>query len=154
MQVLSFSGSKNPKILPVGPFFSSFCRRWNVYQSALTNSWLHACTIMAYPRVTLGKNWFINSLVQHLKKNHEHAKGIDLRFHNLKFSQKVILGFHVTTATAKVCMKELIDSSLCRAFWRKIMDTIKALILTTILLNLVSEGHSHICRILYGISNL
>ena len=51
-----------------------------------------------------------------LKKNHEHTKGIDLQFHNLKFSQKSILDFHVTTATADVCVKEVIDSSLCRAF--------------------------------------
>ena len=51
-----------------------------------------------------------------LKKNHEHAKGIDLQFNNLKFSQKGILDFHVTTATADVCTKEVIDSSLCRAF--------------------------------------
>ena len=35
-----------------------------------------------------------------LKKNHEHAKGIDLQFHNLKFSQKGTLDFHVITATA------------------------------------------------------
>ena len=35
-----------------------------------------------------------------LKKNHEHAKGIDLQFHNLKFSQKGTLYFHVITATA------------------------------------------------------
>ena len=41
------------------------------------------------------KNGFINSLVQYLKKNHEHAKVIikDLQFHNLKFSQKGILDF-------------------------------------------------------------
>ena len=71
---------------------------------------------MAYLRVTLEKTRFINSLVQHLKKNHEHAKGIDLQFNNLKFSQKGVLDFHVTTATADVCMKEVIDSSLCRAF--------------------------------------
>ena len=44
-----------------------------------------------------------------LKKNHELAKGIDLQFRNLKFSQKGILDFHVTTATADVCMKEVID---------------------------------------------
>ena len=35
-----------------------------------------------------------------LKKHHEHAKGIDLQFHNLKFSQKGTLDFHVITATA------------------------------------------------------
>ena len=73
---------------------------------------------MAYLRVTVQKNRFINSLVQH-SKNHEHATCIDLHvsftcieFHNLKFSQKGILDFHVTTATVDLCMKEVIDSLL------------------------------------------
>ena len=51
-----------------------------------------------------------------LKKNHEHTEDINLQFHNFKFSQNGILDFHGTTATADVCMKEVIDSSLCRAF--------------------------------------
>ena len=38
---------------------------------------------MVYLRVTLQKNRFINSLVQH-SKNHEHATCIDFQFHNLK----------------------------------------------------------------------
>ena len=63
---------------------------------------------MAYLRITLQKNRFINSLVQH-SKNHEHARCIDFQFYNLKFSQKGILHFHVTTATADLCMKEVID---------------------------------------------
>ena len=63
-----------------------------------------------------------------LKKNHEHTEDINLQFQNFKFSQNVILDFHVTTATADVCMKEVMDSSLRR----KIIDTLKALILTTI----------------------
>ena len=42
---------------------------------------------MAYLRVTLRKN----------------------QFHNLKFSQKGILHFRVTTATVGLCMKEAID---------------------------------------------
>ena len=50
-----------------------------------------------------------------LKKNHEHATCIDFQFHNLKFSQKFILDFHVTTATVDLCMKEVIDSLLRRA---------------------------------------
>ena len=33
-------------------------------------------------------------------------------FHNLEFSQKVILDFRVTTATVDLCMKEVIDSFL------------------------------------------
>ena len=50
-----------------------------------------------------------------LKKSHEHATCIDFQFHNLKFSQKGILNFQVTTATVDLCMKEVIDSFLCRA---------------------------------------
>ena len=46
------------------------------------------------------------------KKNHEHTACIDFQFHNLKFSQKDILNFSVTTATADLCMKEVIDSLL------------------------------------------
>ena len=88
------------------------------------------------------------------KKSDEHGKGINLQFHNRKFKRKGILDFDVTTATADVCMKEAIDSSLFRAFSRKIMDTLKALILRTIVLNLVREGQCRIYRILYGISNL
>ena len=50
-----------------------------------------------------------------LKKSHEHATCIDFQFHNLKFSQKGILDFHVTTATVDLCMKEVIDWLLRRA---------------------------------------
>ena len=68
MQFLSFSRRKTQKFL--------FCR-WNIYEStlslrknpALTNYWLRVCTIMAYLRVALRKNQFINSLVEHLKKS-------------------------------------------------------------------------------------
>ena len=43
-------------------------------------------------------------------------------FHNLKFSQKGILDFHVTTATADLCMKEVIDKLFpIIALWRKII---------------------------------
>ena len=37
------------------------------------------------------------------------------QFHNLKFSQKGILEFHVTTVTVDLCMKEVIESLLHRA---------------------------------------
>ena len=37
----------------------------------LTNSWLHASTMMAYIRVALRKSRFINSLVEYLKKNED-----------------------------------------------------------------------------------
>ena len=56
--------------------------------------------LITYLRVTLQKNQFIN------------ATCIDFQFHNLKFSQKGILDFHVTTATVDLCMKEVIDSLL------------------------------------------
>ena len=89
---------------------------------------------MPYLRVTLRKNRLINSLVQHLKK-HEHAIYIDFQFHNFKFIQKNILDFYVPSATVDLCMKEVIDSLLRR----KIMETLKALILTIIVLNLVGK---------------
>ena len=65
---------------------------------------------MAYLRVTVQKNRFMNFLVQK-SKNHEHATYINFQFHNLKFSQKGILDFHVTTATVELCMKEVTDTS-------------------------------------------
>ena len=50
-----------------------------------------------------------------LKKKHEHATYIDFQFHDLKFSQKNILDFHVPTTTVGLCVKEVIDSFLRRA---------------------------------------
>ena len=74
-----------------------------------------------------------------------------------KFSQKGILDFHVTAATG-ICMNEVINSSLRGALISKIMETLKALILTIILLNLVSKGlfllYCHIYRTFYDINNL
>ena len=61
---------------------------------------------MAYLGVTLQKNRFMNSLVQH-SKNHEHATCIDFQFHNLKFSQKGILDFYLTTAIVDLYVKEI-----------------------------------------------
>ena len=57
----------------------------------------------------------------------------------LNLVKKSILDFYVTTATA-ICLKEVIYSCLRRALERKIMETLKALILTIIVLNLVSKG--------------
>ena len=61
---------------------------------------------------------------------------IDFQFNNLKFSQKGILDFHVTTATADLYMKEVIASLFRRALSRKIMEALKTLILSIIVLNL------------------
>ena len=44
----------------------------------------------------------------------DHATCIDFQFHNLKFSQKGILDFHVTTTTVGLCMKVVFDSLLRR----------------------------------------
>ena len=66
---------------------------------------------MAYLRITVQKNRFMNFLEQQ-SKNHEHATYIDFQFHNLKFSQKGILDLRVATATFDLCMKEVIDSLL------------------------------------------
>ena len=55
-----------------------------------------------------------------LKKNHEHATCIDFQFYNLKFSQKIILDFHVTTATVDLCMKEVIIACFVEHFEGKL----------------------------------
>ena len=60
----------------------------------------------------------------------------------LNLVKKGILDFHVTTATVDLCMKEVNDSLLRRALWRKIMDTLEALILTIIVQNLVRKDLS------------
>ena len=55
---------------------------------------------------------------------------------------KRYFGLLVTTATVDLFMKEVIDSLLRRAFSSKIMDTLKAKILTIIVLNLVRKDLS------------
>ena len=128
------------------------CSRWNFYQSAFTDSLLYACTIITYLRVTLGKNRFKNSLVQHLKKIMNILKA---SIFNFVISNLVKNVFRTFTLLQPLLMHIWrIDSSLGRALWRKVIDTLKALILTIIVPNLVSEGHCHISRILYGIVNL
>ena len=54
------------------------------------------------------------SLLEFFGTTLEHATCIDFQFHNLKFSQKGILDFHVTTATVDLCMKVVFDSLLRR----------------------------------------
>ena len=75
----------------------------------------------------------------------------------LDLVKKGILDFHVTTA-ADICMKEVIESCLRKALWRKIMEALKALNLTIIVLNLVGKSlffllYCYIYRTLYDISN-
>ena len=62
------------------------------FLSAQTNSWLRVCTLMSYLWIALEKNQFIDSLVEHLKKNHEKANFPDFQFRNLKFSQERYFG--------------------------------------------------------------
>ena len=66
----------------------------------------------------------------------------------LNLVKKGVLDFHVTTAT-DICMKEVIDSCLRRALWRKIMETLKAFIVTIIVLNFVSKGLSFYYTIIF-----
>ena len=54
----------------------------------------------------------------------------------VKMVKKDKKDFHITTVTVDLCMKE-VKLILRRALWRKIMDTLKAKILTNIVLNLV-----------------
>ena len=71
---------------------------------------------MAYLRVTLGKKSIHNFFGTSLKKIVNMLKASIFSFIILNLSQKDILDFHVTAATTDVCMKQEIDSSLCRAF--------------------------------------
>ena len=101
---------------------------------------------MAYLQIALRKNLFIDSLVENLKKkNRENAECQFYNFfqvYSFKFLvKKAIVHFHVTTAT-EICMNEVIDSCLRRPLWRTIMQTLKALTSTIIVLNLVSKGLS------------
>ena len=140
MRFLSFSKSKYPKFFPQGLFF--LCCSWNVYQNALIPRNLtcsHKFLVthlyyMAYLPDTLRKNRLSKFFATALK----HATCINFQFHNLKFKHKGILDFHVTTVG--LCTKQVIESLFCRAFWRKILNTLKALILTIIVLNLVRKG--------------
>ena len=87
---------------------------------------------MAYLRLSLRKNRFIDSLVEHfIKKIMKTLNASIINFIILKSVKKVVLEFHVTTAT-DICLKEVTDSSPCWALWRKSMETLKALILTII----------------------
>ena len=50
---------------------------------------------MAYGRIALRKNLFINYLVEYFLKNHENPKGTIFSFIILNFVRKGILQFHV-----------------------------------------------------------
>ena len=54
----------------------------------------------------------------------------------LKLVRKGILDFHITTAT-DMCMNDIIDSCHRRTLW-KIMETLKGLILTIIVLDILN----------------
>ena len=75
---------------------------------------------MAYLRIVLWKNLFIDSLVEHFMKM---LNASIFSFIILNLAKKSILDFHVNTAT-DIGMKEVIDSCLRRAFWRKIIETL------------------------------
>ena len=59
------------------------------------------------------------------------------------------MDFHVPTAT-DIFMKNVIDSSLHRAFSREIMEMPQALTLTIVWLNLVSKGLSFYCTAIFA----
>ena len=95
---------------------------------------------MAYLRIAVRKNLFINSLVERFKK--KIIKMLNVSIYSfqifLKLVKKAILHLHVTTAT-EICMKKIIGSCLRRALWRKIMETLTS---TITVLNFVSNGFS------------
>ena len=76
-------------------------------------------TRLYYNGLSMGcstKKWTYKFFGRVLKnKENENATCVDFQLHNLKFSQKGILDFQVTTTTPDICMKEEIDSSLHRA---------------------------------------
>ena len=115
---------------------------------------LHFLLLIAYLRIALRKNLFIDSLVEHLKKIVKMLNASIFCFIILNLVKKGILDFCVITATG-ICMKKVIHSYLRRALERKIMETLKALILTITVLNLVSKGLFFLYfHIRYDIGNL
>ena len=54
---------------------------------------------MAYVRIALQETIFVDLLVEHFKNNHENPKCTSFSFIILNSARKVILHFHVTTAT-------------------------------------------------------
>ena len=85
---------------------------------------------------------------------HENAECINFQFHNVKFSQESY--FALSCYYSHWYMYERSsDSWLRRALWRKIMEILKALILTITVINLVSKGLSfHYTAIFTGPSIL
>ena len=85
-----------------------------------------------------GKDRFINSLVEHFKKIMKKLNVSIFSFIILNLVKRgIIWTLHVNTA-ADICVKEVIESCLCRVLWRKIMEAMKVLNLSITVLNLVS----------------
>ena len=95
----------------------------------LPNSWLCNCPLMPYLQITLQENQFINSLVEHIKENHENAKYINFQLHNFKFSQKRYFRLPSYYSHWHIYMRE---GPTVEHLWRKIIETLEALILTII----------------------
>ena len=95
----------------------------------------------------VAKNLFTDSLVP-LQEIMKMLNASIFSFIILKLVKKGILDFHVTAAT-DMCMKEVIDSCLRRVLWRRIMETLKAIIWTIILLNSVSKGLSFYYTVIF-----
>ena len=93
---------------------------------------------MAFQQIALRKSLFIDSFVEHFMKM---PNASIFSFIILNLVKKRILDFHVTTAI-DTAMKEVIDSCLRGALWRKIKETLKTFILTIVALNFVTKGLS------------
>ena len=88
---------------------------------------------MAYLRIALRKNLFIDSLAEYFKNIMKMLNVSISSFIILNLVSKGIFDFHVTTATdIYMYMEEVLRSCFRKA--------LKALILTIIVLNLVSKG--------------
>ena len=68
--------------------------------------------------------------------------------HRFSISQSPFSQKGITTAI-EIWMKGVTDSSLRGALWRKVMETLKVLILTIILLNLVCKGLSFYYTVIF-----
>ena len=128
--------------------FSFLCCRGHVYQSALILRNLPCSDkflVMDLFHNDLSTGCFAKKSIHKFfwRKNHKNSKCIDFQFHNHKFSQKGI------TAATDIWMKGVTDSSLRGVLWRKVMETLKVLILTIILLNLVCKGLSFYYTVIF-----
>ena len=90
--------------------------------------------VIAYQLIALRKTRFI----VHFHKIMKILTPSIFSFIILNLVKKGILEFDFTTAT-RICMKNVIDNSICLKNWTQAMDKLKLLILNITALNLVNQ---------------